>query len=852
MKIFITALLASVASTVRGRQLDAAALEARWNMDEPTITYDPVNNLFTLDFLTASDANVEGTGMAEEFYDVNCKDDGSGTYTEYIIPSGITGPDGSSPPVMTMDAVGDLPQLKFTIDTQVLANDANIYEIVTEAMVTRRKLRGSDIDNDTSGDNEEDRRLVVGMPACDVTIGLTNLGDGYSAAWGTNAYTGCYPHVAGQNSNNMNGFDDGIAVFVGGDFIGIDSAEVEGRVVVLGDLTVQAGGPGNFVSVGVGTHVIPNNGVDCMIVGGDLEAYRNIQVFNQHNSWNCDIIYRGNEYDSYKFYTNGNILHQPGYDMTQYEQMRYIWHRKSQYWKTLPSTGTVDHLNWGNPTGQTTYTCSSNNEIQVFNIQPADYYKINAVHTIYFSDDCEGKTLLINIHGCGDVEFDAAAMWFKGKMGYGANGFDTCLTESILWNFPDAANVDLGSARTSEFHGSVLVGGNLEMTTSGQSGRTIVLGNVIHDSHNSGSEFHSYQFNPPMDLPDPPDLCELPPDWNTYTSFGGCNAAPTSSPTAPTDAPVETPTDPPVDPPTDTPVYPPTDAPGGVGACPGSSTRNLSGRNLIEYTSDDVGMGVMKMCVRSSLGYTSGSFQEVNFIESLITIKYDLTAGFCVASFAVEPKERLETTAAKDTYALEAWLCDPLDTEDLTAPVRTLPKRITTYDAVGGTDAFNQGALITVCVAPDEDTYSDGIRLAGLTTFDWFRDTPFVSQEAIVGGSASSNFLTSYDSAECDVDEFCHFSSILFADFYISPGEVYGSGRADLTFEPTRRQLGDFSDEEQRRQMQEAEATSPFDVQVIVNGGDDGPGTIRTAGGSSLRFSGVATAIAILAAALLA
>lgn len=86
--------------------------------------------------------------------------------------------------------------------------------------------------------------------------------------------------------------------------------------------------------------------------------------------------------------------------------------------------------------------------------------------------------------------------------------------------------------------------------------------------------------------------------------------------------------------------------------------------------------GEMKMCVRTSLGYTSGTYQEVNFIESLITIRYDLTAGFCVDAFAVEPKERLETTTTKE-YGLEAWLCAPDDTEALADPVRTLPKRIT-------------------------------------------------------------------------------------------------------------------------------------------------------------------------------
>lgn len=71
--------------------------------------------------------------MAEEFFDFNCQDDGSETYDEYIIPAGITGPDGSSPPEMTMNGPGGTPQLIFKLDTQILANDVKIYELFDES-----------------------------------------------------------------------------------------------------------------------------------------------------------------------------------------------------------------------------------------------------------------------------------------------------------------------------------------------------------------------------------------------------------------------------------------------------------------------------------------------------------------------------------------------------------------------------------------------------------------------------------------------------------------------------------------------------------------------------------------------
>lgn len=279
-------------------------------------------------------------------------------------------------------------------------------------------------------------------------------------------------------------------------------------------------------------------------------------------------------------------------------------------------------------------------------------------------------------------------------------------------------------------------------------------------------------------------------------------------------------------------------------------TQAMADNAALEWEDDDVGKGVMKMCVRTGLGYVTGaSFQEVNFIESLITIRYDLTAGFSVDAFSVEPKERLETTAVKDTYALEAYLCDPAVTSAVTDPVRTIPDEITLYNVAGGTDAFNQGALITVCVIPDGPTYSDGIRIDGLIDFTWTRDSPLTTQEAIIGSAESGNGLTSYIDTDCVMAESCHFSSILFADFYISAGEVYGSGNADLTFQ-TRRRLGE---KEESRQLEEDDAaTSPFDLSVSVTGNDDGPGAIKTAGGASFGASALATAAALLSAVLLA
>lgn len=307
----------------------------------------------------------------------------------------------------------------------------------------------------------------------------------------------------------------------------------------------------------------------------------------------------------------------------------------------------------------------------------------------------------------------------------------------------------------------------------------------------------------------------------------------------------------------------------------------------------------MKMCVRSSLGYNGvandtlslqeqigAGFKEVNFIESLITIRYNLDAGFCVASFNVEPKERLETTAQKDTYGLIAWLCDPYTMVDHTSPNRQLPAPIsanytnTTLNPGDNPFAsyFNQGALITVCVAPDDAAYSDGIRMSTLTEFTWRRESYAkpggpglnftVYQPAIETSVAAGNFLTAFDHVGCQGSEWCTFSSVLFADFYINRGIVFGEGSATLEFADIsrrERRLGEEDseyDEEgnaialleeesrQRRNLQDEE--SPFDLEVGVNGVEDGPGALRTAGGVSSGFSVVVSLLAVFGAALFA
>ena len=320
-----------------------------------------------------------------------------------------------------------------------------------------------------------------------------NLGDGFSGPTGPNAYSGaCYPSLSSfSHSNPVVGRDDSVSLFVGGDYNGIEGAEVEGNVVVIGDLTVQRNGPGTWVSIGYGSQIVPNSGGDCIIVGGDLTARREIQVFNKNSNEQCDVVYRGTAVNPSNWKTLGSVRRVPDYDLTAFIAKKNEFEMKSQFWKTLPANGQVTELYT-----TTTFYCDNTNNVQVFRINKDDR-AITAATSYRFSANCERKTILINVLGGGNIGVNAAAMYdYNGRQ---VPHFDTCLVQSILWNFPDANNVDIGNGWTSEFQGSILVTGNLEFTTTGHSGRVIVVGDFTHER--SGSELHSYPFNPPTELP---------------------------------------------------------------------------------------------------------------------------------------------------------------------------------------------------------------------------------------------------------------------------------------------------------------------------------------------------------------
>jgi choice-of-anchor A domain-containing protein len=390
-----------------------------------------------------------------------------------------------------------------------------------------------------------------------------NLGFGYSEAshnpsLGNNHYgmapgEECYPKVMnmGDLANPLiNGYDDSVAFFVGGSYKSVASGEIEGNIVVLGDFSRGSNGPWNLATAGEGTQVIPHRGGNCVVVGGDFDSPSRIEIYTP--TYKCAVIVKGNAKNAGTIapkwmkdmgFSYGSY---PNFDLSEYEHQKERLIAKSEYWATLPATPNAAGV-FSSPVFN--FNCSPDDVIQVFHVTSSDLSK-GGIGSYLFNKHCNDKTILINVHGAGNYKVQAKIMnWVddSGKQQAGGHqGFPSCMNSALLWNFfeVDTLTMGGGNSGSDEWQGSILVNGNLNMYTSGQSGRTMVIGDIVHNS--PGSEFHSFEFKPPKPLPDI-DCDDLTPGERPPVP------APVHEPAVP--APIPAATDEPV-PATDAPVVP--------------------------------------------------------------------------------------------------------------------------------------------------------------------------------------------------------------------------------------------------------------------------------------------------------
>jgi hypothetical protein len=248
---------------------------------------------------------------------------------------------------------------------------------------------------------------------------------------------------------------------------------------------------------------------------------------------------------------------------------------------------------------------------------------------------------------------------------------------------------------------------------------------------------------------------------------------------------------------------------------------------------DNQQIATVKFCVRFGLWTTTAmgvkTPVEVNFLETLLTLFVDLTDGFQIGAIEVAPKDRLVRTA-NQAYEVSGYECSAAST-----------------DRVDSTAPRNQGEIVYVCVTPEDEAQTDGIFMRSIDDFAWTRGAT-IRQVAIENNRPSANLLTSYDYVACEGSLVCKFSTILFAQFYATPGQVDGEGVASMQFGSatgtgtTRRQLrsGDRD-----LQADEGAGAAEFELNFQVN-----EAAARTQSGAGSLSIGVGAIAAVVAAML--
>ncbi|WP_328957376.1 choice-of-anchor A family protein [Kitasatospora purpeofusca] len=306
---------------------------------------------------------------------------------------------------------------------------------------------------------------------------------------------GSCPATYPTSINNLpfTGRDNGINVFVGGDFLVRGrAAEAEGRVVVLNafDQAKEAGVSSiyNVGIAGVGSRVPPPDGADFLTTGAGVTVASGQSLVAEGGVVRHAGPVTGTVTGTST--TDANAV-QP------YTGLRAQLSTASDCYARVdgtPRTPTGTAVNQG---GQTLFTGDGSSALQVFNADFDLTGPTGGQQGIVFANIPAGATVLVNVTGATRV-----LNTYSG----GINDSDDPLNgyrDHLLWNFPDATSVTLGG--TGQFQGSFLIGEPASQTTvtlAGVNGRFFTTGSLTHTSlpvGGGGQEFHSYPFN--GDLP---------------------------------------------------------------------------------------------------------------------------------------------------------------------------------------------------------------------------------------------------------------------------------------------------------------------------------------------------------------
>ena len=249
----------------------------------------------------------------------------------------------------------------------------------------------------------------------------------------------------------------------------------------------------------------------------------------------------------------------------------------------------------------------------------------------------------------------------------------------------------------------------------------------------------------------------------------------------------------------------------------------------------------MDFCVRVGLyaiDSVTGTSNEINFQETLVTLTVTMDGSFDITSFGVAPKDKT-SDSAQQTYTVKAELCTENQAE------------------MDSASRFNQGAAILVCISPDTQALIDGVIMTSIDTFGWKRTYDAdvdgnVPDPTLQAAITSTNAVSDNGLTLINIDNTKSFivTSVLFAAFYATNGEVSADGSATMAFPSADgvRRLRNLQDGD-------TSTVAPFAMTANLNRADDGPvAYVQTAAatGAGTSITVVATIVGLVSAMLLA
>jgi len=328
-----------------------------------------------------------------------------------------------------------------------------------------------------------------------------NLGTGFSVATGGTILQ-TFPII---QSGHIRGRDDSVAVLVGGNYRVEKGAEIEGKIVVLGDFTIESNARFWYlVRAGVGSQVVPNNGEPAILVGGDLDIQIPNVSFMESSVAYGNIVHKGSNLGPGPIIISpSSVIQDSSVNLGEFEEAFCDVREKSEYWATLPNTGIITEEGFES----IVFSAGSDDCVQVFNVD-SDRLALSFGRKVIFDNSMAGKTILINVAADSDGNASIGNLAdFEDPSGRKGFNFGSDSTAKILWNFYNATDVNLGCGvnGNGELRGSLIIPtpcSNVEFCFPGHSGRVIVAGDLTQNY--IGSEFHNYEFDPSCPLPEPP------------------------------------------------------------------------------------------------------------------------------------------------------------------------------------------------------------------------------------------------------------------------------------------------------------------------------------------------------------